>query len=174
MESTSIVEMVSWGELSRLLTIVASSASIALAGQVAQTETLEPVQVAAEQATAKLLATPESSTTQGPVVITDFASTEIQTLSELHDALTERAEFLPEGAEPSDGSIKKALLDLDESLMLARHALTKYKADPSSSSFLKENLKSQIFRLQEDARNAQILFLSRESSQSFNISRTGQ
>lgn len=144
MRYPQIIETISLKELGRLLTIVVSSASIAWAGQLAQ-----------------------SSET--------FAEQEIIKGTELHHTLSEKIETLPEGFEPSDSRLRDALEDFDESLLLARHALAIFKeTSHERRPFREENLKSQVFRLQESVRRTQGLFIEREMAQSFNVSRTGQ
>lgn len=171
----TLLDTLSLKEFGRLLTIVASSASIAWAGQLAHSS--EPIttetSIAAMRATERVLSLPE---TPKPVRgLSGFAQAEIRRASELYQALTERAELLPEGPQPSDMKIRESLENLDASLVLSRMALVKLKESRGSSrSFAEENMKSQLFRLQESSREAQGLFIARENAQSFSISRTGQ
>ncbi|MEK7357503.1 MAG: hypothetical protein AAB250_13710 [Bdellovibrionota bacterium] len=158
-------------EISRLFTIVLSTASIAWAGQIAHSS--EAIKAdAVFRATEQVLATQAESRDRA---LTRFAAQEIRRMSELSQALTERAEILPAGPEPTDARIRKALDELDESLLLSRHALMKLKgATAGLRKFAEENMKSQLFRLQDSARGAQGLFIARESAQSFSVSKTGQ
>lgn len=171
----AFLETLSLKELGRLITIVASSASIAWAGQLAHSsETPRPeVSAVALRVTERVLSAPTpKKQLRG---LPGFAQGEINRMNELHQTLTERAEFLPVGPEPADSKIRKALESLEESLLLSRHALSKLKASSfETRAFNEENMKSQIFRLQEAAREAQGLFLARESAQSFSVSTTGQ
>jgi hypothetical protein len=173
---STMFETLSLKEISRLLTIVASTASIAWAGQIAHTsETVTTEEVV--RATERVLQEPEPVKTaarkaSGLVV---FAESELKKTSELHHALVERAELLPVGPEPSDERIRVSLDEMDRSLILAKHALSKLKASTRDRrTFNEENLKSQLFRLQDSVRETQGLFIARENSQSFSVSRTGQ
>lgn len=169
------IETLSFKELGRLLTIVASSASIAWAGQLAHSsETIHAeTSIAALRATERVLTAPEPK--KAVSGLAGFAKIEIQKMSELSQTLTERAELLPVGPQPTDEKIRDSLESLDASLILSRHALAKLKAtSPANRAFAEENMKSQLFRLQETAREAQGLFLARENAQSFSVSRTGQ
>ncbi|MES2964750.1 MAG: hypothetical protein V4760_12730, partial [Bdellovibrionota bacterium] len=119
----AFMDTLSLKELGRLFTIVASSASIAWAGQLAHSsETPRPeASAVALQVTERVLSAP---TPRKPVRgLTGFAQAEIERMNELYQTLSERGEFLPVGPEPTDFKIQKALENLEESLLLSRHAL---------------------------------------------------
>ena len=162
-------------ENARLALIVISTISIVWAGQIAHGEPLALSPELVEKATTEVLRPHHQRITTD---LLKFASAQIGEIGELHDALIERAEVLPMAvstAEPSDEKIRQALDSLDESLLLSKQALAKTKASShETEAFATENLKSQLYRLQESATSAQALFLSRENVQGFKVSRTGQ
>lgn len=178
-------------EAIRLTLIVGSSLSIALAGNLAKSDdTISNSADKSADATSTVLPTkPETAVAKAASNAINekprpaskfetFAEGQITTFQETLDALTERAEIVTEQNNISDADrarLQAALKDFDENLMEARDSLSKARASKTApDKFAEEDLRSNLFAVQESASNAQGEMLSLDQLQGFRVSRTGQ
>ena len=135
----------------RLVLIVGSLVTIALAGQLAQSRANNEA-IEQQAAITAAPAAPAHHMTKTE----RYARTQIQTFSDLLDGLTERAEILIASKtvnEADAAELKTSLRQLDEDLMVARESFKNFAK--KSDRFNKEDLRESLMAVQDSATLAQ-------------------
>lgn len=170
---------ISWTETLRLGLIVGSLGFVCLAGQLAQSRSNTTVVSATAHAPAAVAIKVHHRVTSEE----RYARSQINEISDLLNALTERAEDVIGTTTVSDSDaaqVKSALQALDQDLMAAQEALTREERAPAADArFAQEELRETLMQLSDSATRAQGELISVDQSTSqpshaFKVSRIGQ
>jgi len=159
----------------RLILIVASLSTVVLAGQFAQSRG-QDLSEAAQKRIVTAVALQQAHPVQHLTPTARYAKSQIQLFTDLLDGLTERAETILETTVVSNEAadqLKSSLRQLDEDLMGAREAYSRYVK--SNDRFNEEELRETLMAIQDSASRAQGQLITLDQpDQGFRVSRTGQ